>query len=215
MKFAMAKKIDITGSTFGRLTVLGENGNTPWGQAKWLCVCQCGNKITKIGGELRRGKSKSCGCLHLENLKRNFTTHGHLREGKHSATYISWANMKARCLNLKNKGYHNYGGRGISICEHWINSFDAFLKDMGPKPSLLHTLERIENNGNYEPANCKWATREEQCRNKRTTRWFEFDGKKSNFKEWASFFNVSRSFLWKELKKKPFEEIYNEWKAKQ
>ena len=132
---------------------------------RWLCKCDCGNIKTIRGIDLRNGNTKSCGCLY----KGAPTTHGMSR----TKEYEVWMSMKQRCYNKKKKDYKYYGERGIEVCDNWLNDFGQFIKDMGSRPSRL-TLERISNDGNYEPSNrrfiitvCKWATQAEQISNRR------------------------------------------------
>lgn len=121
------------------------------------------------------------------------TTHGHTVHGRLSRTYRSWANMKSRCLSPVNKRFHDYGERGIRVCERWLD-FQNFLSDMGPCPEGL-TLERIDNDGNYEPGNCRWVTRYEQDRNKRTNVFLEHDGERRTLTDWARLLNTSHTRL--------------------
>lgn len=154
------KKVDLCGKKFGRLSVLSEDGRNKDGNVMWLCKCDCGNEIITSVRNLVRGDTHSCGCYRDEYYS-SARKHGHTFNGHKTSEYRSWSAMKARCLNAKNKYYYNYGGRGIKICKRWINGFENFIQDMGPKPSSKHSLERINNNRGYTPKNCKWATRYE------------------------------------------------------
>jgi hypothetical protein len=161
----MPKLKDITGQRFGRLVALKPNGKDQSGCWWWLCICDCGKQTTVRGAVLRRNDTRSCGC----SMDESKTKHGHIwrYNGKRyrSPTYISWAGMLTRCRNSKQRSYAEYGGRGIAVCERWL-AFENFLADMGERPPGL-TLDRIDNDGGYEPGNCRWATTKEQRANQR------------------------------------------------
>lgn len=155
--------VDLTGMQFGRITVVCRADNSKSRKVRWLCKCSCGVEKIIRAGSLCRGKSASCGCLRRELVVARLTRHGN----SHVPEYSVWRAMLERCNNTNHVGYKNYGGRGISVCLRWQENFQFFLDDMGPRPSSELTLERNNNDGDYEPGNCRWATRSEQVLNSR------------------------------------------------
>lgn len=190
----IAKHKDLTGKQFGLLTVIERAGRNKHRRALWLCKCKCGNNKVITGAGLTRGNTNSCGCSSRNLASEKITTHGNAGKGKNRSTeYHTWSNMIQRCGNSNSKYYDIYGGRGISVCERWSNSFEDFLEDMGKKPSLKHSIDRIDVNGNYEPNNCKWSTQIEQMRNIRVrnksgVKGVYFD---DTSKKWRSFIKVN------------------------
>lgn len=170
----MPAAIDLTGLVFGRLTILRfvESRHDGGGIARRIYAvrCECGTEKELPGDHMKSGRVISCGCANREIVTAMRTKHGHAqRPGKRRDTseYRSWRAMNERCSNPKSIGYVNYGGRGITVCQAWRESFQSFLADMGLKPTPQHTIDRINNDGNYEPGNCQWATRSQQNSNKR------------------------------------------------
>lgn len=160
------KLVDITGEKFGRLTVIKRNGvhKFPSGQTRpiWLCRCDCGKEINVLARNLITGNTTSCGCVAIE-LRTVHDKWG-------TKVYKVWDNMKSRCTNPKSTGFENWGGRGIKVCDEWVHSFDAFYDYVSKLPHFGESgrsLDRIDNDGNYEPNNVRWATRKEQNTNKR------------------------------------------------
>lgn len=178
--------IDLTGKRFGRLTVVNRVGATPKGSAIWACRCDCGSDHRVSSAELRSGGSKSCGCFRREL----HFVHGHARHGKKTPERKAWAGMKSRCGNVD---HPRYGGRGIRVCKVWQTSFQAFLEHIGPMPRPGMTVERIDNDGHYEPGNVRWATRREQAQN--TSRNVEFRGRSQTKAKWAEELGISRFTL--------------------
>lgn len=167
---SMARRIDHVGQRFGRLEVLAAESITHYGETRWRCRCDCGEVVFVLGLNLRTGHTRSCGCLARElraAWNRVSISHGAARNGQRAPEYWTWQGAKDRCFNSRNRMFRYYGARGISMCKEWRRSFSAFLADMGPRPSPQHSIDRINNDGHYEPGNVRWATRSEQRRNRR------------------------------------------------
>jgi hypothetical protein len=151
------------GDVFHRLTIIDTAEAFKRSGTRFLCRCECGNERVVKQSHLRAETIKSCGCLISEITAKRNASHGKSK----TRIYNIWASMKARCFNPKKDKYKYYGGRGVTVCERWRNSFENFLADMGEPPSARHSIDRINNDGNYEPSNCRWATPLEQAHNKR------------------------------------------------
>lgn len=183
--------IDLTGIRFGSLLVLHRDLTTiSKGKTRWVCKCDCGNTLSIRGSHLREGQKKCLKCVnHNHNIKHGM--HGH-------PNYTIWAMMKQRCLNENAVGYANYGGRGIRICDRWMD-FEKFVKDVGVRPTKKHSLDRIDVDGNYEPSNFRWVTDTEQMRNKRDNRVIAYMGKSKPVSEWAEILGVNSFVLYSRL----------------
>lgn len=177
------KYIDLTGQKFGRLTVVEISGRQN-GHIMWKCVCKCGNIITVKGVHLRSGHTKSCGCYKSETAIQVHTTHGMSKKN----IYSTWNGIIQRCENPNNRGFLDYGGRGITMCERWRDSFEAFYEDVSKLPHFRengYSLNRIDNNGNYEPNNVEWTDDITQANNKRNNRLITYNGKTQTLAQWA------------------------------
>lgn len=171
--FDMSRTKDLTGQKFGMLEAIEFSHKDSGNNAMWLWRCDCGNTKIIRGSEVARGSTISCGCLVREKTRDKNVSHDLSR----TAEYKAWINMKARCFNKSDMNYKEYGDRGITVCERWLN-FNNFIEDMGMKPTKKHSLDRIDNNGNYEIDNCRWATPKEQIQNRRDSKWWYIDGVK-------------------------------------
>lgn len=163
----MSRGVDVSGARFGRLVAVEFAGHIGRHRARaWLCKCDCGNTKAIAVSALRAGRTRSCGCGEIANQRSASVQHGHCRGTYRSPTHYSWGAMVSRCTNPRDVNYHRYGGRGITICKRWLDSFENFLEDMGERPPGK-TLDRYPNNdGNYERGNCRWATPKEQAANR-------------------------------------------------
>lgn len=189
--------IDITGKRYGRLVVQRLADIVPYPKPpkktltrvyRWLCKCDCGNETIVASQRLRRGATRSCGCLYREVVGVSNRTHGC---SQHSAEYRIWTHIKGRCLNPKDRSYYRYGGRGISIDPRWASDFEAFLTDVGIRPSVCHSLDRVDNNGNYEPGNVRWATAKTQQNNRRNNVNLTIDGETKTLTQWANEYGLN------------------------
>ncbi len=190
------KLIDLTGRIFDRLKVL-ERDSSVHGRVKWICECSCGKTISVGRSELQSGDTKSCGCLAKElTIARNIT---HGESG--TPEYGIWSAMKNRCNNSNVGNYKNYGGRGIQVCNRWLNSFENFIQDMGYRPTPQHTLERENVNGDYCPTNCRWATYQEQARNKRNNVFLTIDGSEEKLVNLVDQSGISRDTILSRIKR--------------
>lgn len=187
----MGTRYNLTGQRFGRLLVLKEAGRNKDKSVLWLCRCDCGNEYSATTYLLRSGKSESCGCLNRERIVESCRTHGL----SNTPLWNSWRNMVKRTTDPKDTNYSYYGGRGISVCSEWRQSFEAFVRDMGPTHGDGLTLDRIDVNGNYEPTNCRWATPLEQGRNKRNNRLLTFRGETMPLSAWAERVGVHHTVI--------------------
>lgn len=182
---------DLTNKVFNRYTVVRYSGINSNGHSSWFCVCQCGNFSTVSGPSLKNGHSKSCGCLKIELFRQRLTKHGM----RHIPEYKNWQMMKRRCNNSSDKRYERYGGRGIKVCDRWQSSFANFFADIGPRPSPKHSIDRINNDGNYEPSNCRWATNREQSVNRISNIRAEWNGINLTATEWARKYNFDPQLI--------------------
>lgn len=185
------QRLDLRGLKFARLLAIAptnkRSGNTPGkGSIVWLCLCDCGKLHEASGPALVMGSIKSCGCLTRDSCRRRMTTHGKSRDAEYRSEYCAWRNMVERCCNMKHPSFSNYGARGIKICPQWLGSsgFQNFLKDVGRKP-VGKSLDRINNEGNYEPTNVQWATTREQNLNRRNNRNITAFGQTKTITEWS------------------------------
>ena len=196
-----AKLIDLTGQVYGRLTVIKRVDDyiSPSGSRKvqWLCKCKCGKEVIVTGNNLRKGNSKSCGCYNRELLAKINLTHN----ASNTRLYHIWICMKDRCYNPKNKKYKDYGGRGIAICDEWINDFEAFANwayDNGYIENVSRgecTIDRIDVNGNYCQQNCRWVNQKVQTNNKRNNHYITYNGETHTVTEWNNILGYKKGVL--------------------
>ena len=188
----MKKRIDLTGKRFNRLVVVKEVDKNKYGTRQWLCKCDCGKYVIDTSNHITTGHTKSCGCYKIEFAKNSFTKHGE----KYTRLYNIWCSMKQRCYDENCNNYTRYGGKGISVCDEWNNSYECF-RDWsmrnGYKDNL--SIDRVNNNGNYEPDNCRWATRKTQSNNKSSNHVITYNGITKTVKQWSEDININYGTL--------------------
>lgn len=196
--------IDMVGKRFGRLVVLERSENNG-NKVMWRCKCDCGKIVDVFGTYLRTGDTKSCGCYASDARKNRATKHNMCK----SRLYRIWHSMKIRCYNPKNKRYHCYGGKGVSVCEEWKNDFSEFMKwayengydENAPKWEC--TIDRIDSNGNYCPENCRWATIKEQNNNRTNNTIIFYNGCKKTISQWSEELGIEQDTISARLKRRP------------
>ena len=188
----MSKCIDLTGRKFGKLTVVERAKNSKGGKSRWLCSCDCGKEKIVLGDSLRNGITSSCGCKYFESNKGRNKTHGQTKTRLHRI----WSSMKQRCNYPNARCFELYGGRGITVCDEWSNSFEAF-RDWALANGYAEglTIDRINVNGNYEPSNCRWATFKEQENNRTNNRKVTYKGKEYTLSKLAEELHISSATL--------------------
>lgn len=192
---------EMTGQRFGRVVVVHFDRIDKYRQARWLCRCDCGTEFATKGASLRQGDTQSCGCLRRDivasQIKSRSTTHAMSR----TKEYRCWCHMIGRCCNAKDKAFSGYGGRGITVCNEWRNSFDAFFADMGLAPSPRHSIERDDVNGDYCKANCRWATQLEQARNTRLNVVLTHNGLSKPISEWVGLVGIKAGTIYSRIER--------------
>lgn len=191
----MPRYFDLTGQVFGRLTVLRNIPTPGKSGSKWQCLCSCGEIREVMSQPLRNGMTKSCGCLNREMCIKMATTHGQWNH----PLFKTWEGMVARCTQSQNKDWLRYGGRGIKVCDSWLESPEKFFEDMGTRPHRA-SLDRIDVNGNYEPGNCRWATTMEQGSNKRSNSFFNIGGELLHLAEVSRRYNIAEATFSRRIK---------------
>lgn len=196
----MGARIDLKNQRFGRLVALERYSEvTACGKTQWECQCDCGVIILAITGSLTTGNTQSCGCQRRDSARQNGLKIKHGMTG--TPEYKAWRGLRYRCYDPEHENYHNYGGRGITVCDEWKESFEAFYRDMGPRPGLGYSIDRKDVNGNYEPNNCRWATAIEQASNQRKTILYDFKGEKLTLPEISRRTNIPTPTLESRIKR--------------
>lgn len=191
--------IDELNERYGRLTVVALAERRSAGQAVWVCKCDCGGTTEATGANLRNGRTQSCGCLQKERASASSLRHGEARDGAMTGVYRVWIEMWQRCTNPKSQRWHSHGARGIRVCDRW-KDYETFRDDMGPRPPR-HSIERRDNDGNYDPSNCYWASAKEQARNKRTTIRVTLNGVTKPLTQWCEELGIKATTVRYRLRK--------------
>lgn len=196
----MMKAINLTGKLFGRLYVRCRTTNRGR-EPMWECECSCGNSVVVGGQMLREGRTKSCGCLMKDVVKTIHKTHGGTINGKPSSEYRTWLGIKSRCYNPNNISFHNYGMKGIRVCDRWKYSFQNFFDDMGARPSKSHSIERIDSSKDYSKENCEWANIVTQNNNTSRNVVIEVDGVKLTAAEWGRCVGIRGAIILQRIRR--------------
>lgn len=193
----MPKILNLTGRRFSRLVALQPSGARRQRSIEWECMCDCGTLTKVASSKLVSGETRSCGCIRAEI----HTTHAM----SSTLEYRIWSQMKERCYNPNNSRWPTHGRRGIKVCDRWRNSFENFIADMGARQSQGLSIERLDNDGDYTPQNCIWATSQQQAENRGTTRLIEIDGKRQSLKAWCREVGVPYLRTWKRIAQRGWE----------
>lgn len=191
----MPKPLDLSGKIFGRLIVLERTKVAGANNAMWLCRCDCGNETVAAAANLGRTKF-SCGCFKSESARASLRVNRLARDDLHGLSHTdewkTWSKIRSGCYNPNIERYPYYGGKGIRVCDRWLNSFENFYSDMGRRPSKRHSIDRIDVDKDYEPSNCRWATPKEQARNTTRNAYVEIDGRNLCVQEWCEVLQVPK-----------------------
>lgn len=190
------KTIDMSGKRFSSIVAIRPTGVCSSGDTKWLFECDCGVLFEANGYYARSGKVTTCPSCSAERVRLASVKHGK----SETPEFFTWTDIQTRCHNKNATSYKDYGGRGIVVCARWRESFEAFLTDMGKRPTPKHSIDRLNNNGNYEPGNCRWATNFEQANNKRNTHLLTIDGVTKPLSQWAKESGLSLGTMWQREK---------------
>lgn len=189
----MRKTYNLTGKVFDRLTVISFHSYGKDGHTKWNCICECGNETVSFGVTLKNGRSRSCGCYNRDKM----ITHGKVYTTEYKAYHL----IKSRCYNINNKSYNDYGGRGITMSDEWLSSFNNFISDIGLRPTKNHSVGRIDNNKGYSKENCRWEDAKTQGRNKRNNVILDTKWGKITVAEFSEKVGISSKIIYQRLKR--------------